>query len=119
MLKEEHIEELKNKLLAKKEKLLQETTLSQSFIEELHSDTKGDEADFAELSSDTYNLSILREKQIEELREIKHALKKIENGTYDICEMCDEPVGIKRLRAKPHARFCIYCRPIYEKEQKS
>ncbi|WP_258238697.1 TraR/DksA C4-type zinc finger protein [Arcobacter sp. F2176] len=33
--------------------------------------------------------------------------------------MCDEPVGIKRLRAKPHARFCIYCRPIYEKEQKS
>ena len=31
--------------------------------------------------------------------------------------MCDERVGIKRLRAKPHARFCIYGRPIYEKEQ--
>lgn len=119
MLKKEHIEELKNKLLEKKEKLLQEARISQNYIDELHSDTKGDEADFAEISSDTYNLSILREKQIEELREIEHALKKIENGTYDICEMCDEPVGLKRLRAKPHARFCIYCRPIYEKEQKS
>lgn len=119
MLKKEYIKELKNKLLEKKQKLLQETTLSQSFIQELHSDTKGDEADFAEVSSDTYNLSILREKQTEELREIEYALKKIENGTYDICEMCDEPVGIKRLRAKPHARFCIHCRPIYEKEQKS
>ncbi|WP_258238696.1 hypothetical protein [Arcobacter sp. F2176] len=71
MLKEAHIEELKNKLLEKKEKLLQETTSSQGFIEELHRDTKGDETDFAELSSDTYNLSILREKQIEELREIE------------------------------------------------
>ncbi|MCT7910546.1 RNA polymerase-binding protein DksA [Arcobacter lacus] len=119
MLKEEHIEELKNKLLEKKQKILQETTLSQSFIEELHSDTKGDDLDFAEVSSDAYNLSILQDKQLEELREIEHALKKIENGTYNICEMCDEPVGIKRLRAKPHARFCIYCRPIYEKEQKA
>lgn len=117
MLKKEHIEELKNKLLEKKQKLLQEATISQNFIEELHSDTKGDEADIAEICSDTYNLSLLREKQIIELREIEHALKKIENGTYDICEMCDEPVGLKRLRAKPHARFCIHCRPIYEKEQ--
>lgn len=116
MLKKEHIVELKNKLLEKKQKLLQEATLSQNFIEELHSDTKGDEADFAELSSDTYNLSILREKQIEELREIEHALKKIDNGTYDICEMCDEPVGLKRLRVKPHARYCIECRGIFEKE---
>ena len=119
MLKKEYIKELKNKLLEKKQNLLQETTLSQSIIEELHSDTKGDEADFAEVSVDTYNLSILREKQTKELREIELALKKIENGTYNICEMCDEPVGIKRLRAKPHARFCIYCRPIYEKEQRS
>jgi len=119
MLKKEYIEELKNKLLDKKQKLFQESKISQNFIEELHSDTKGDEVDIAEISSDTYNLSLLREKQIEELREIEHALKKIENGTYDICEMCDDPVGLKRLRAKPHARYCIECRTAFEKEQKA
>lgn len=49
MLKKEHIEELKNKFLEKKRKLLQEATISQNYIDELHSDTKGDEADFAEI----------------------------------------------------------------------
>ncbi|NVJ52567.1 MAG: RNA polymerase-binding protein DksA [Campylobacteraceae bacterium] len=119
MLKKEHIEELKTQLLDKKQKLLEEASISQNFIEELHSDTKGDEADIAEISLDTHNLSLLREKQVEELREIEHALKKIENGTYNVCEMCDEPVGLKRLRAKPHAKYCIECRGIFEKEQKS
>ena len=42
------------------------------------------------------------------------ALKKIENKTYGICEMCDEEIGIQRLKAKPYAVFCVHCRPIYE-----
>lgn len=119
MLKKEHIEELKNKLLEKKRLLLEETNFSQNIIQELNSETSNDEIDYAEVSSDTYNLSLLREKQVQELREIELALSKIQKGTYNVCEMCDEPVGLKRLRAKPHARFCIDCRPIYEKEQNS
>lgn len=73
-----------------------------------------DELDYAEISSDSYNISILRNKQIEELNEINIALKKIENKTYGICEMCDDKIEVQRLKAKPHARFCVECRPIYE-----
>jgi len=116
MLNEKQIEELKNQLLEKKQLLLKETKLSQNIIEELHNESSSDELDYAEVSSDTYNLSILREKQIKDLNEIDLALRKIEKNTYGICEMCDDPISVKRLRVKPHARFCIECREAYEKD---
>ena len=41
------------------------------------------------------------------LADIKHALGKIENGTYGICEISDEPIESARLEANPAARTCI------------
>lgn len=119
ILKKEHIQELKNKLLEKKEQLLKESNLSHSIIKELLTEPSYDEVDYAEVSSDSYNLNILREKQLVVLKEIEWALKKIENNTYGVCEMCDSPVGLKRLKVKPHARFCIECREAFEKEQQN
>lgn len=59
-------------------------------------------------------MSAITNNQIKEIKEIDIALKKIENKTYGICDMCDEEIGIQRLKAKPHAVFCVHCRPIYE-----
>lgn len=53
-----------------------------------------------------------------ELSEIEKALKKIENKTFGKCEMCKEEIDIKRLEAKPYARFCIKCREIFENNNK-
>lgn len=44
---------------------------------------------------------------VQEYRDIKRALTKIENGTYGICEISGEPIEEKRLNAKPDARTCI------------
>lgn len=118
MLKDKDIENLKNQLLDKKAKLLEETNTSQDIIEALLSETSYDEMDYAEISTDSYNLRLLREKQLQELVEIDIALNKIANKTYGACEMCDEQIGIKRLKIKPHAKFCIHCRPAYEKSMK-
>ena len=41
------------------------------------------------------------------LRDIDAALKRIENGTYGICEICGKPIGVERLRAIPWATRCI------------
>jgi DnaK suppressor protein len=56
-------------------------------------------------------------QQRKELNEIELALDKIKQGTYGICEMCEEPIGKARLEVKNFARFCITCREITEKEQ--
>lgn len=43
------------------------------------------------------------------LLQIENALKKIENGSFGICDACDESIGKKRLLAKPDANLCIAC----------
>ena len=42
--------------------------------------------------------------------EINHALAKMANGTYGLCEGCGEPIPKARLKALPHARLCVACK---------
>jgi len=44
-----------------------------------------------------------------ETRLVKAALARFNNGTYGLCLRCDEAIGWKRLRAVPHAGFCLAC----------
>ena len=39
-------------------------------------------------------------------KEIKHALEKVERGTYGKCEVSGEPIELERLEANPAARTC-------------
>ena len=43
------------------------------------------------------------------LRNINITLKKLEIGKYGICEKCKKPIGLKRLKIFPEARFCVDC----------
>ncbi len=117
-LSQKHIENLKQQLLERKEKLLLEVTSSQTLIKDLLNETSYDDLDYAEISSDSFNMNTLRNKQLDELKDIDIVLKKIQNNTYGICDMYDEDIGLQRLKAKPHARFCVDCRPIYEESLK-
>ena len=49
----------------------------------------------------------LEEGAQQTLDEIAAALKRIDEGTYGICEVCGKPIGDERLRALPWARLCI------------
>ncbi len=77
-----------------------------------------DELDFAEASSDTFTAGLIISQQKKELVEIRDALKSITNGTYGICEMCDDHIALGRLKAKPFAKFCTDCREIHENNNK-
>lgn len=69
-------------------------------------DDTADKNDFAD-SIEEYeeNTAILKQLEIE-LNDVKDALKKIEEGTYGICEESGEPIGKDRLEANPSARTC-------------
>jgi RNA polymerase-binding protein DksA len=41
------------------------------------------------------------------LRQIEVALKKIDDGTYGVCERCGKPISAARLEAIPYTPFCI------------
>ena len=57
-------------------------------------------------------------RQIKLISKINQAIKKIENGTYGFCEETGEPIGIKRLMARPVAKLCIAAQEKHEKEEK-
>ncbi len=50
-----------------------------------------------------------------QLRMIKYALAKFDEGSYGDCEECGNPIGFSRLQARPEARLCIACQTRAEK----
>ncbi len=57
-------------------------------------------------------------RQIKLISKIDSALKRIENGTYGFCEETGEPIGLKRLMARPVATLSIAAQEKHEKEEK-
>jgi DnaK suppressor protein len=53
------------------------------------------------------------------LRELDDALKRIEDGTYGICEDCGGKIPLKRLEAFLSASLCVACKAKREKYQRS
>jgi RNA polymerase-binding transcription factor DksA len=75
----------------------------------------------ADAGSDAYDrdfaLSLLSQEQ-DALYEIDQALKRIELGTYGVCEMSGKPIPHARLEAIPFARFTVECQSQLEKQSK-
>ena len=76
----------------------------------------------ADAGSDAYDrdfaLSLLSQEQ-DALYEIDQALKRIEVGTYGVCEMSGKQIPRARLEAIPFARFTVECQSQLEKQSKA
>ncbi len=57
-------------------------------------------------------------RQIKLISKIDSALKKIKDGTYGFCEETGEPIGLKRLMARPVASLSIAAQEKHEKDEK-
>jgi len=64
-----------------------------------------------------FALSLLSQEQ-DALYEIEEALKRIEVGTYGVCEMSNKFIPHTRLEAIPFARFTVECQQQLEKENR-
>jgi RNA polymerase-binding protein DksA len=64
----------------------------------------------ADAGSDNYeieNMLGLMDSEIKLVKEIDEALRRIENGTYGICEGSNKPIPMARLKAIPWAKYCV------------
>ncbi|MEK0449736.1 MAG: ral stress protein [Verrucomicrobiota bacterium] len=75
----------------------------------------------ADAGSDAYDkdfaLSLLSQEQ-DALYEIEEAMKRVDNGTYGICEMSGKPIPVPRLEALPFARYTVECQAELERTKK-
>jgi DnaK suppressor protein len=57
------------------------------------------------------------DRRAEMLVQIDLALKKMEEGNYGRCEVCEEPINVLRLRVHPFAVRCTRCQEAWERDQ--
>ncbi|RXJ65915.1 molecular chaperone DnaK suppressor DksA [Halarcobacter ebronensis] len=118
-LNQKHIDEIYELLLDSKRKIENTLNTISSEHDGLSDMDLSDDGDFAAASRDYDNDIHIKVQQQEELSLINHAISKIEKGVYTgLCEMCDSEIGMKRLRVKPYAKYCIDCRNYIDGNKK-
>ena len=114
----------KHKLFFKKKLIEWKTEIVRSNNEALYNSSLDDNSASADImdQASSYTEKNVEMKainrQIKLISKIDKAIKKIENGTYGFCEETGEPIGIKRLIARPVAKLCIAAQEKHEKEEK-
>jgi len=54
------------------------------------------------------------QKEVAEQADVIAALARITDGTYGVCQDCEDDIGVQRLEAWPTAKRCIRCQTRYE-----
>lgn len=84
--------------------------------ESLEIQQMADPLDQVRLSTDRDMAVEALNQQARSIHEIRSALDRIEEGSYGLCERCEEPIPAKRLDALPWARVCVKCQSATEAE---
>lgn len=114
----ERLDFFRSELIGKKEEILAEAgkTLNEMTDQTSNIPDPNDRATVE--SGRTFELRI-RDRESKLLSKIEEAIARIEDGTYGICEGCDEEIGMKRLEARPVTTLCIECKTLQETQEKS
>ena len=78
-----------------------------------------DMADRASLETDHQIELRTRDRERKLIIKIDEALSRIENGTYGFCQDTDEPIGLKRLMARPIAVLSLEAQERHERQERT
>lgn len=115
-LRPEDLRRLEAKLLDERSAILQRTRLqsSEALAESVRLPDEAEQASAEEAQAFELRLA---EKDRKLVNLIEHALDKILRGEYGLCEGTDEPIDVRRLEARPWARFGVDYKETLEKER--
>jgi DnaK suppressor protein len=77
-----------------------------------------DPTDRASLESDRNFELRIRDRERKLISKIREAIERLDDGTYGLCESCEEPIGLARLKARPVTTMCIDCKTEQERQEK-
>jgi len=116
-------EYFKKLIMQIKEKVIDEIKhISDDTLKKSQKDASGDISGYtyhmADVASDAYDREFslgLASNERQSLYELDDAIKKIEEGTFGICEECKSLISKTRLKVVPFARLCVKCQERKEK----
>ncbi len=108
-----NLDHFKNKLLEMKADLQEE---SSSTMQEMKVEGSlfPDPNDRATLENDRGIVLRIRDRERKLLTKVEEALDRVEEGTFGLCERCEEVIGRARLDIRPVTTFCINCKEEME-----
>ena len=112
------LEYFRQKLLRWRAELLQESTetLNHLQAESLH---QPDLTDRASMETDRALELRTRDRERKLISKIDAALQRIEDGSYGFCEETNEPIGIRRLEARPIATLSVEAQERHERLERT
>ncbi len=105
------LEEMKDKIISDVEQTLTDMTTQNGNIP--------DPNDRATVESDRNFELRIRDRERKLMNKIEEALGRIDDGSYGVCDGCGEDIAVKRLEARPVAKFCIDCKTRQEQREKA
>ncbi|MBI2608807.1 MAG: TraR/DksA C4-type zinc finger protein [Deltaproteobacteria bacterium] len=83
------------------------------------SDEKGklDNVDLASIEIDWINSLRIKDRERNLMLKIKQALRRIDDGSFGVCDSCGEEINEKRLLARPVTTHCVECKEIAEETE--
>ncbi len=114
----EQLEKFRKQLEAKRDDILGETDKTLSEMTD-QSGNIPDPNDRASVESGRNFELRIRGRERKLLSKIEEAIERVEEGTYGVCEDCEEKIGVKRLEARPVTTLCIDCKTLQEQREKS
>jgi DnaK suppressor protein len=113
-----HVEYFRQRLLNWKAELLADSSGTLRSLKE-ESLVKPDLTDRASLETDRAIELRTRDRERKLISKIDAALNRLEVGTYGYCEETDEPIGIRRLEARPIATLSIEAQERHERMERT
>ena len=77
-----------------------------------------DPTDRASLESNRNFILRIRDRERKLIAKIEEALRRLEDGSYGVCEECGENIGTARLKARPVTTLCIACKSAQEDDER-
>ncbi|HAG50787.1 MAG: RNA polymerase-binding protein DksA [Deltaproteobacteria bacterium GWC2_42_51] len=117
-MEKERLEFFKNLLNSKLEELVAGAGKAVTTMSSSREESFPDPTDRASHETDRNFLLRVKDRERKLIAKIQEALKRIDNGTYGICEICGEDISEKRLEARPVTTSCIKCKEEEEAQEK-
>ncbi len=117
-MKKETLEHFRELLNGKLEDLLSGAERAVSGMSESKDDNFPDPGDRASHETDRNFLLRVKDRERKLISKVNEAIKRIDDGSYGICELCGEEIGEKRLEVRPVTTCCIDCKKEEEEQEK-
>lgn len=117
------LDKLREALLERKQELESEIAEFQQEIVDLGDDQEQERgtggnhfADDASSLGEQETISTIGDDFKEQLQMVEAALKRMDEGTYGVCQRCGKAIPVERLEALPYAAYCIECKAHLERQ---